>query len=70
LQQYKAGTVTYLNVVTAQATALTNERTAVSLQSRRLLATVSLVRALGGGWSNTAHNAMDTVPYTSRPMGE
>jgi hydrophobe/amphiphile efflux-1 (HAE1) family protein/NodT family efflux transporter outer membrane factor (OMF) lipoprotein len=53
LQQYKAGTVTYLNVVTAQATALTNERTAVSLRSRRLVATVSLVRALGGGWSNT-----------------
>jgi outer membrane protein TolC len=53
LQQYKAGTVTYLNVVTAQATALINERTAVSLRSRRLLATVALVRALGGGWSNT-----------------
>jgi NodT family efflux transporter outer membrane factor (OMF) lipoprotein len=50
LQQYKAGTVTYLNVVTAQATALTNERTSVSLRGRRLLAAVALVRSLGGGW--------------------
>jgi NodT family efflux transporter outer membrane factor (OMF) lipoprotein len=50
LEQYKAGTVTYLNVVTAQATALVNERTAVALRGRRLLATVALIRALGGGW--------------------
>jgi NodT family efflux transporter outer membrane factor (OMF) lipoprotein len=50
LNQYKAGTVSYLNVLTAQQTALTNERTAVDLASRRLVASVLLVRALGGGW--------------------
>lgn len=48
--QYKAGTVSFLNVIVAQQTALANERTAVDLLGRRLDATVQLVRALGGGW--------------------
>jgi outer membrane protein TolC len=54
LNQYKAGTVSYLNVVTAQTTALASERTAVDILSRRLVASVLLVRALGGGWSVAA----------------
>lgn len=49
--QYKAGTVSYLNVMTIQAVALSNERTAVDLQGQRLNAAVLLVKALGGGWS-------------------
>jgi len=48
--QYKAGTVSYLNVVTVQATQLANERTAVGILGRRLAAAVGLIRALGGGW--------------------
>jgi NodT family efflux transporter outer membrane factor (OMF) lipoprotein len=48
--QYKAGTVSYLNVVTVQTTQLSNERSALSLLGRQLNAAVSLVRALGGGW--------------------
>ncbi|HEY5292169.1 MAG TPA: efflux transporter outer membrane subunit [Burkholderiales bacterium] len=51
LNQYKAGTVDYLNVVVAQATALANQRTAVDLLSRRMSASVQLVTALGGGWT-------------------
>ena len=51
INQYKAGTVSYLNVVTVQASLLSNERTAVSLLGRRLTAAVGLIRALGGGWS-------------------
>jgi NodT family efflux transporter outer membrane factor (OMF) lipoprotein len=54
LNQYKSGIVSYLNVLTAQTTALTNERTAVDLRSRRLAASVLLVRALGGGWDASA----------------
>jgi NodT family efflux transporter outer membrane factor (OMF) lipoprotein len=50
INQYKAGTVSYLNVVAAQATALVNERIATDLLSRRLSASVLLIRALGGGW--------------------
>lgn len=48
--QYKAGIVSYLNVVTVQATALANERTAVDVLNRRLAASVLLIKALGGGW--------------------
>ncbi|MEO8938183.1 MAG: efflux transporter outer membrane subunit [Burkholderiaceae bacterium] len=50
LNQYKAGTVSYINVVTVQATALSNERNAVSIFGSRMVASVGLVRALGGGW--------------------
>jgi len=50
MDQYKAGTVSYLNVVTAQTIALTNETTAVQILGQRMTAAVLLVQALGGGW--------------------
>jgi outer membrane protein TolC len=50
LDQYKIGTVDYLEVVTAQSTALMNERIAVDLERRRVDASVLLVKALGGIW--------------------
>jgi len=56
--QYKAGIVSYINVVTVQTTQLNNERTAVGILGRRLVAAVTLVKALGGGWS-TAEIAAD-----------
>jgi NodT family efflux transporter outer membrane factor (OMF) lipoprotein len=49
--RYRVGVTTYLEVVAAQAVALSNERTAVELATRRLTASVNLVRALGGGWN-------------------
>ncbi|HEX3875874.1 MAG TPA: efflux transporter outer membrane subunit [Bryobacteraceae bacterium] len=48
--QYKAGTTDFLTVITAQATLVTAQRTAVELLTRRLVSSVSLVQALGGGW--------------------
>jgi len=51
LNQYKAGTVSYLNVVIVQTAQLANERTAVGIRGQRLAATVTLVKALGGGWT-------------------
>ncbi|WP_040067246.1 efflux transporter outer membrane subunit [Pseudomonas batumici] len=48
--QYKAGLITYLDVVTVQTTALTNERSVLSLLQSRLIASVQLIAALGGGW--------------------
>jgi len=50
VNQYKAGTVGYLNVVQVQATQLNEERQTVALMGRRLAATVGLIRALGGSW--------------------
>ena len=48
--RYKAGTANFLEVITVQTIALSNERTAMALLGRRLAASVQLVRALGGGW--------------------
>ncbi len=53
LDRYKGGIATYLEVITAQALALSNERTAVSLLGRRMVADVQLVKALGGGWDTS-----------------
>lgn len=49
--QYKAGTVSYVSVITAQATALASERSALDILNRRMAASVLLTKALGGGWS-------------------
>ena len=49
VNQYRAGTVSYLNVVTAQATHLAARRSANDLATRRLLAAVQLARNAGGG---------------------
>src|SRR5262249_59523875 len=57
--QYEGGIVSYLNVVVVNATALTNEQTAVDIQGRRLAASVQLVAALGGGWDS------DELPSSS-----
>ena len=54
LNQYKAGTVGYLNVVLLQASQLNEERQAVTLVGRQLNATVALIRALGGAWGPPA----------------
>ena len=48
--QYKAGLIGYLDVVTSQTTALSNERSVLSLLQSRLIASVQLIAALGGGW--------------------
>ncbi|MBV8866184.1 MAG: efflux transporter outer membrane subunit [Acidobacteriaceae bacterium] len=53
LNRYKGGLVTYLEVTTAQTTALTNARTDVDLVRRRMDASVQLIKALGGGWNTS-----------------
>ena len=50
LNQYKAGTVPYSSVITAQTTRLNAEETALSVLSSRLQASVAMIQALGGGW--------------------
>jgi outer membrane protein TolC len=48
--QYKAGTASYLQVITVQSIALADERSAIDVRTRRLVASVLLIEALGGGW--------------------
>jgi len=52
-EQYKAGIQSYLTVITAQATLLSAQRSQVALLSRRMVASVTLVQALGGGWQDS-----------------
>jgi NodT family efflux transporter outer membrane factor (OMF) lipoprotein len=51
LNQYKAGTVPYTSVITAQTTTLSSEQTALTVLLDRLSASVALIQAIGGGWS-------------------
>ena len=65
LNQYQAGTVAYTNVVTAQTAALSNEQTALNLLQSRLVASVALIQALGGGWDVAqipSRDDLDTAP--------
>jgi len=48
--QYRAGIVGYLNVINAQTAELANRKTALTLLGRRMVASVQLIKALGGGW--------------------
>lgn len=50
LSQYEGGMTTYLQVVSSQTTALSNEQAAIDVQVRRLTDTVGLIKALGGGF--------------------
>jgi len=62
--QYKAGTVSYVNVITAQANALSAERSALDIRNRRMTASVQLAKALGGGWD--AATLADLAPLAEQ----
>jgi outer membrane protein TolC len=73
--RYTGGITSYLEVITAEAVALGNERTEVQLRDRRMAAAVGLVRALGGGWrasdlpagSDVLSHSTPPPPPESRP---
>ena len=50
--RYQGGVDNYLQVITAQTIALTNERNEIDIQRRRMDASVLLIKALGGGWKH------------------
>jgi NodT family efflux transporter outer membrane factor (OMF) lipoprotein len=50
INQYKAGTVPYSSVITAQTTAFTAEKNAADINYLRMTSAVGLIKALGGGW--------------------
>jgi NodT family efflux transporter outer membrane factor (OMF) lipoprotein len=62
--QYKAGLIGYLDVVNVQTTALSNERSVLTLLQSRLIASVQLIAALGGGWN--ADTGLTREPEMSR----
>jgi NodT family efflux transporter outer membrane factor (OMF) lipoprotein len=51
--RYKGGVTTYLEVLTAQTTQLSNQRTQADIATREFVASVELIRALGGGWDTS-----------------
>jgi outer membrane protein TolC len=68
--RYKNGAITYLDVVVAQTTALTNERNAVSIARRRMAASVALVKALGGGWNASDLPTDEQIVHPSAPASD
>jgi len=52
MNEYRAGTVDYTTVATAQVTELNNRQTALTILQNRLNSTVALIEALGGGWQS------------------
>jgi NodT family efflux transporter outer membrane factor (OMF) lipoprotein len=59
--RFKTGIDSYLNVITAQTTLLSNREAEVQIQLRQITASISLIKALGGGWS-ASYLAADGPP--------
>ena len=68
--RYRGGVVTYLEVITAQSAALSNERVAVGILRQRMTTTVLLIKALGGGWNVAKLPVVSSnaKPQTSGPQ--
>jgi NodT family efflux transporter outer membrane factor (OMF) lipoprotein len=65
LDRYKAGTDSYLSVITTQTIALGDEQTAVTLLQRRMTSAVDLVKAMGGGWDTSQLPSPDQLRSTA-----
>jgi NodT family efflux transporter outer membrane factor (OMF) lipoprotein len=63
--RYREGAVNYLDVVSAQTATLQAERSAEQVRTRRLQASVDLIRALGGGWDSAQLSTSDTAMAAS-----
>ncbi len=65
IDRYRAGTDSYLNVITTQIIALGDEQTAITILQRRMSAAVDLVKALGGGWNDSTLPTPDALRSTA-----
>ena len=70
LNQYRAGTVDYTAVITAQANSLADRETALGLLQSRLVAGVALIEALGGGWDARALGGAAQAERPSAPPAQ
>ena len=66
--RYTGGLVTYLDVITAQEQVLTNERLGAQIQGQRLVTSVLLVKALGGGWDGSSIAAVGVKPSLKQAL--
>lgn len=64
--RYREGLANFLEVINAQVTLLTNQRVADQILEQRLLTTVQLIQALGGGWQDSTIYST-AAPLTSTP---
>jgi NodT family efflux transporter outer membrane factor (OMF) lipoprotein len=63
--RYQGGVTNYLEVITAESSALADERVAVDLRARRMTAAVLLIKALGGGWDAASLQSVLVAPTPS-----
>jgi multidrug efflux system outer membrane protein len=68
LNRYRSGLVSYLDVVYAQTALLANQRTATQIGGQRMVATVVLIKALGGGWLGVPAPGSTATPITQPAM--
>jgi multidrug efflux system outer membrane protein len=67
-ERYRSGIVGYIEVVDASRDALTAERANAQLAGQRLITTVQLIKALGGGWNENELAAKDTSTARSSKL--
>jgi hypothetical protein len=69
--RYKTGVDSYLNVITAETTLLTNRESEVQIQLRQMTASVQLILALGGGWDQaqipSERDVRNIAPRNTQP---
>lgn len=66
--RYSGGLVAYLDVITAEEQALQNERLATQLLGQRLVTSVYLIKALGGGWDDSALATVGVKPSVKQGL--
>ena len=66
--RYRSGIVSYIEVVDANREALTAERANAQLAGQRLIASVQLIKALGGGWKATALPPSPAIARATQPV--
>ena len=66
--RYTGGLVTYLDVITAEEQALSNEREETQLLGQRMTTSVLLVKALGGGWDSSSLAAVGVKPSLKQAL--